>query len=1342
MKRTILFLIFLCLGIAVPVFAQGEVEVTDSTSGDWGGGQGGDLDPNHPAVKITAKSYSRVYGDANPNFEYEVSGAALEGTPEIICEATATSPIGTYDIIVKEGSVKNYNVTYVKGVLTITKAPLSVKAGTYTKKQGEDNPEFTPLYEGFKNNETETVLTMKPTATTTATKESAPGEYVVTVSGGEAQNYEMSYTNGKLIVTEADAVIVTAKSYTRVYGDANPTFEFTSSGATLVGVPEIICEATATSPVGTYPIVIKKGSVTNYNDTYVNGVLTITKAPLSIKAGTYTKKQGEENPEFMLSYDGFKNNETEAMLTKKPTATTTATKDSEPGEYVVTVSGGEAQNYELSYTNGKLIVTDADAVIVTAKSYTREYGEANPTFEYTSSGATLVGVPEITCEAMATSPVGTYPIVIKKGSVTNYNDTYVKGTLTITKAPLSVRAGTYTKKQGEDNPEFTLSYEGFKNNETEAVLTKKPTATTTATKESAPGEYVVTVSGGEAQNYELSYTNGKLIVTEADAVIVTAKSYTRTYGDANPTFEYEVSGAALEGTPEIVCEATATSPVGTYPIKIKQGSVTSYNVTYVEGTLTITKAPLSVKAGTYTKKQGENNPEFTLSYEGFKNNETEAVVTKKPIATTTATKESAPGEYTVTVSGGEAQNYELSYTNGKLIVTEANAVIVTAKSYTRKYGDANPTFEYEVSGAALDGTPEIVCEATATSPVGTYPIVIKKGSVMNYNDTYVNGTLTITKAPLSVKAGTYTKKQGEDNPEFTLTYEGFKNNETETVLTKKPTATTTATKESAPGEYAVTVSGGEAQNYELSYTNGKLIVTDADAVIVTAKSYTREYGKANPALEYTSSGATLVGVPEITCEATATSPVGTYPIKIKQGSVTSYNVTYVEGTLTITKAPLSVKAGTYTKKQGEDNPEFTLSYEGFKNNETEAVLSKKPTATTTATKASEPGEYAVTVSGGEAQNYELSYTNGKLIITDADAVIVTAKSYTREYGEANPTFEYTSSGVTLVGVPEIACEATATSPVGTYPIVIKKGSVTNYNDTYVNGTLTITKAPLSVKAGTYTKKQGEDNPEFTLSYEGFKNNETESVLSKKPTATTMATKESAPGEYVVTVSSGEAQNYELSYTNGKLIVTDADAVIVTAKSYTKEYGDDNPNFEYDVSGATLAGVPEITCEATATSPVGTYPIVIKKGSVTNYNDTYVNGVLTITKAPLTVKVEDATREQYLENPEFVITYTGWKVGDEESVLMKKPTATTTATKESPVGSYDIVVSGGEAENYELLYQNGVLTVTESTGIATISAKNPVDIYTLQGRKVRTEAKTLEGLPKGVYIVNGRKVVVK
>ena len=306
---------------------------------------------------VTAKSYERVYGEANPKFEYDVSGGALDGTPKITCEATEKSPVGTYDILVQKGTETGNNVTYVKGTLTITKAPLKIKAGTYTRKQGEENPEFTLSYEGFKNDETEDVLTKKPTVTTTATVESDLGDYPVTVSGAEADNYDISYTNGTLKVTDADAVIVTAKNYTRVYGEDNPVFEYTSSGAELIGIPEITCEATASSPVGTYNIVISKGSVTNYNDTYVKGTLTITKAPLKIKAGTYTKKRGKDNPEFTLTYEGFKNEETKDALIKQPITTTAATKESAVGEYEVKVSGAEAQNYDISYQNGILTVT-------------------------------------------------------------------------------------------------------------------------------------------------------------------------------------------------------------------------------------------------------------------------------------------------------------------------------------------------------------------------------------------------------------------------------------------------------------------------------------------------------------------------------------------------------------------------------------------------------------------------------------------------------------------------------------------------------------------------------------------------------------------------------------------------------------------------------------------------------------------------------------------------------------------------------------------------------------------------------------------------------------------------
>lgn len=161
-------------------------------------------------------------------------------------------------------------------------------------------------------------------------------------------------------------------------------------------------------------------------------------------------------------------------------------------------------------------------------------------------------------------------------------------------------------------------------------------------------------------------------------------------------------------------------------------------------------------------------------------------------------------------------------TSFKITVVEPS--IVTAKSYERVYGETNPEFEYEVTGGALDGTPKITCEATENSPVGTYDIIVKKGTETDNSVTYVKGTLTITKAPLKIKAGTYTRKKGKENPEFPLTYEGFKNNETESVLTEKPTVTTIAKKDSPIGDYEVKVSGAKAQNYNISYQNGVLTV--------------------------------------------------------------------------------------------------------------------------------------------------------------------------------------------------------------------------------------------------------------------------------------------------------------------------------------------------------------------------------------------------------------------------------------------------------------------------------------------------------------------------------------
>ncbi len=207
-------------------------------------------------------------------------------------------------------------------------------------------------------------------------------------------------------------------------------------------------------------------------------------------------------------------------------------------------------------------------------------------------------------------------------------------------------------------------------------------------------------------------------------------------------------------------------------------------------------------------------------------------------------------------------------------------------------------------------------------------------------------------------------------------------------------------------------------------------------------------------------------------------------------------------------------------------------------------------------------------------------------------------------------------------------------------------------------------------------------------------------------------------------------------------VTFAAPIKVTAKSVSREYGEQNGTLEYEISESGIGGTPVISCDATPSSPVGTYDIVIEKGTIEADTVTLIKGTLTITKAPLTITVADAEREQGEENPEFVITYSGWKNGDTESVLTKKATAATEAAKESPVGEYAIVLGGGEADNYELVYVDGKLTVTVPSAIAELTANGAFDVYDVRGRKIRHQVTTLKGLPKGVYIVRGKKVMIK
>lgn len=157
--------------------------------------------------------------------------------------------------------------------------------------------------------------------------------------------------------------------------------------------------------------------------------------------------------------------------------------------------------------------------------------------------------------------------------------------------------------------------------------------------------------------------------------IVTAEA-TRIYGRTSGNISVIVLGAPVEGMPETSCPdlSVATNPVGTYPIEVKTGSITTADVELRQGVLTITPAALTITAKSYTRQAGEANPLFEVTYKGFRNKETADVLLKQPVITCDADETSTAGTYEISVSGAEAQNYDITYVNGTLTITGTNAI--------------------------------------------------------------------------------------------------------------------------------------------------------------------------------------------------------------------------------------------------------------------------------------------------------------------------------------------------------------------------------------------------------------------------------------------------------------------------------------------------------------------------------------------------------------------------------------------------------------------------------------------------------------------------------------------
>ncbi|WP_321348701.1 MBG domain-containing protein [Halopseudomonas oceani] len=863
------------------------------------------------------------------------------------------------------------------------------------------------------------------------------------------------------------------------------------------------------------------------------------------------------------------------------------------------------------------------------------------------------------------------------------------GTLTINKAQATVTANSNTTTyNGTEQSISGFTVDGLVNGEDQSVLSD---VTTSGGKGTNAGSYTLTASGSDG-NYELSFVDGTLTINKAQAT-VTANSGTTTYNGSEQSVSGFTVDGLVNGEDQSVLSGVTTSGgkgtnAGSYTLTAS-GSDGNYELTFVDGTLTINKAQATVTANSNTTTY--NGTEQSISgftVDGLVNGEDQSVLSD---VTTSGGKGTNAGSYTLTASGSDG-NYELTFVDGTLTINKAQAT-VTANSGTTTYNGS----EQSVSGFTVDGLvngeDQSVLTGVTTSGgkgtnAGSYTLTAS-GSDGNYELTFVDGTLTINKAQATVTANSGTTTyNGTEQSVSGFTVEGLVNGENQSVLTG---VTTNGGKGTNAGSYTLTASGSDG-NYELSFVDGTLTINKAQAT-VTANSGTTTYNGT----EQSVSGFTVEGLVNgedasvlsgVSTSGGKGTNAGSYTLTAS-GSDGNYELTFVDGALTINKAQATVTANSGTTTyNGNEQSVSGFTVEGLVNGEDASVLSG---VTTNGGKGTNAGSYELTASGTDG-NYELTFVDGKLTINKAQAT-VTANSGTTTY---NGT-EQSVSGFTVEGLvnDEDASVLTGVTTsggkgtnAGSYTLTAS-GADGNYELTFVDGTLTINKAQATVTANSGTTTyNGTEQSVSGFTVEGLVNGENQSVLTG---VTTNGGKGTNAGSYTLTAS-GSDGNYELTFVDGKLTINKALAT-VTANSGTTTYN----GTEQSISGFTVDGLVNgedasvltgVTTSGGKGTNAGSYTLAAS-GSDGNYELTFFDGTLTIDRKTITADVRALDK---LFDGSFAATLEGvlnGTISGDDVALQLSGLFTSLTPGENRV-LVEAALTGADAGNYRLIAPSEVI----------------------------------------------------
>lgn len=526
------------------------------------------------------------------------------------------------------------------------------------------------------------------------------------------------------------------------------------------------------------------------------------------------------------------------------------------------------------------------------------------------------------------------------------------------------------------------------------------------------GEYKYYVKVERNENYNAKTLDVTInIVKAAVTITFTPDKNEVVYGDELPSLSAYV-GETKIGTVEkedyaLKLNEISFSGIATYvgecSIEVKNFSndyynTTNFNITFSSYKITVKKAPLNVNIAEISNlTYGDDLPEIGYEIKGWKNGDDKSEY--KLLPETKYAKKSAVGTYSFTynVSGEKIGYYDVTVNTVEFKVNKRAATITIDNVNDITYGDEEPKLSAKVKNV-LDGDTlsyTLKTDYSAKKKPGGYNafVEIKEGDNSNYNVSVVNKTFTVLKKELTITLGS---KRVAARKEYkvdaaSLTIDGLLADDTVTgyvTITKTEAGVYTANDFDKTNlkfdsecyeviKYDLTVEFVKV-DFKIHFEDHEVVYDGQNhSVAVTADDGTN----------YTITYGTKKGIYDLT-DAPSYKNAGVYVtyFKVVDNSLDGGSEYEDEIKLTVKKAEVEIKIGTYTMTYGNELPEFSYEATGLLNGDT---LSGEAQYIVEGMTDGNVGTYKVKVGGLSANdNYAITVVPGTLTINQKSIAVV------------------------------------------------------------------------------------------------------------------------------------------------------------------------------------------------------------------------------------------------------------------------------------------------------------------------------------------------------------------